>query len=160
MPDWCVSCKGNGKVYFFKTEVRAALAGFVLLQADVTNNDDDDQALMRRYHIVGPPDTLFYGADGARETGVATGRIRGHARNSSSASPPRRSSYPSTFRRSDAFRDVGAAFMSQSSFRPMPESSVSSLQPPRLCVDDEGLTRASKVLDSGFARPMTSHMTS
>src|SRR4029078_10661261 len=45
--------------------VRAALAGFVLLQADVTKNDDDDQALMRRYRIVGPPDTLFYGADGA-----------------------------------------------------------------------------------------------
>ncbi len=63
--DWCVSCKEMEKFTFSKSEVRAALAGFVLLQADVTKNDDDDQALMRRYRIVGPPDTLFYGADGA-----------------------------------------------------------------------------------------------
>jgi len=65
--DWCVSCKEMEKFTFSKPEVRAALAGFVLLQADVTNNDDDDQALMRRYHIVGPPDTLFYGADGGEK---------------------------------------------------------------------------------------------
>jgi len=65
--DWCVSCKEMEKFTFSKPEVRAALAGFVLLQADVTKNDDDDQALMRRYHIVGPPDTLFYGADGAEK---------------------------------------------------------------------------------------------
>ncbi|HET7065705.1 MAG TPA: protein-disulfide reductase DsbD [Rudaea sp.] len=65
--DWCVSCKEMEKFTFSKTEVRAALAGFVLLQADVTKNDDDDQALMRRYHIVGPPDTLFYGADGGEK---------------------------------------------------------------------------------------------
>jgi thiol:disulfide interchange protein DsbD len=65
--DWCVSCKEMEKFTFSKPEVRAALAGFVLLQADVTKNDDDDQALMRRYHIVGPPDTLFYGADGGEK---------------------------------------------------------------------------------------------
>ena len=65
--DWCVSCKEMEKFTFSKTEVRAALAGFVLLQADVTNNDDADQALMRRYRIVGPPDTLFYGADGSEK---------------------------------------------------------------------------------------------
>jgi thiol:disulfide interchange protein DsbD len=65
--DWCVSCKEMEKFTFSKPEVRVALAGFVLLQADVTKNDDDDQALMRRYHIVGPPDTLFYGADGGEK---------------------------------------------------------------------------------------------
>jgi thiol:disulfide interchange protein DsbD len=65
--DWCVSCKEMEKFTFSKSEVRAALAGFVLLQADVTKNDDEDQALMRRYHIVGPPDTLFYGADGGEK---------------------------------------------------------------------------------------------
>jgi thiol:disulfide interchange protein DsbD len=65
--DWCVSCKEMEKFTFSKPEVRAALSGFVLLQADVTKNDDDDQALMRRYHIVGPPDTLFYGANGGEK---------------------------------------------------------------------------------------------
>ena len=63
--DWCVSCKEMEKFTFSKPEVQAALAGFVLLQADVTANDDADQALMRRYGIVAPPDTLFFGADGA-----------------------------------------------------------------------------------------------
>jgi len=63
--DWCVSCKEMEKFTFTDAAVRAALAGFVLLQADVTANDDIDQALMRHFHIVAPPDTLFFGADGA-----------------------------------------------------------------------------------------------
>ena len=48
--------------------MRAALAGTVLLQADVTANDELDQALMKRFNIIGPPGTLFFGSDGkARE---------------------------------------------------------------------------------------------
>ncbi|MDR3386324.1 MAG: protein-disulfide reductase DsbD [Rudaea sp.] len=62
--DWCVSCKEMEKFTFSNRDVQAALAGFVLLQADVTANDDTDQALMKRYGIVAPPDTLFFGADG------------------------------------------------------------------------------------------------
>lgn len=65
--DWCVSCKEMEKFTFSKTDVQQALAGFVLLQADVTANDDVDQALMKRYGIVAPPDTLFFGADGAEK---------------------------------------------------------------------------------------------
>jgi len=62
--DWCVSCKEMERYTFTKAEVQKALADFVLLQADVTANDDTDQELMKHFHIVGPPDTLFYGADG------------------------------------------------------------------------------------------------
>jgi len=65
--DWCVACKEMEKYTFSKTEVQQALSGFVLLQADVTANDDVDQALMQRYSIVAPPDTLFFGADGAEK---------------------------------------------------------------------------------------------
>jgi thiol:disulfide interchange protein DsbD len=65
--DWCVSCKEMEKFTFTKSEVQAALAGFVLLQADVTANDDTDQALMKHYGIVAPPDTLFFGADGVEK---------------------------------------------------------------------------------------------
>jgi thioredoxin:protein disulfide reductase len=65
--DWCVSCKEMEKFTFSKSEVQAALAGFVLLQADVTANDDIDQALMKHFGIVAPPDTLFFGADGAEK---------------------------------------------------------------------------------------------
>src|SRR5262249_9706186 len=63
--DWCVSCKEMERYTFTKPEVQRALADFVLLQADVTANDDTDQALMKNFRIVGPPDTLFYGADGS-----------------------------------------------------------------------------------------------
>ena len=65
--DWCVSCKEMEKFTFTKSAVQSALAGFVLLQADVTANDDTDQALMKHYGIVAPPDTLFFGADGAEK---------------------------------------------------------------------------------------------
>ncbi len=65
--DWCVSCKEMEKFTFSRPAVQQALAGFVLLQADVTANDDVDQALMQRYGIVAPPDTLFFGADGSEK---------------------------------------------------------------------------------------------
>ena len=65
--DWCVSCKEMEKFTFTNGDVRAALAPFVLLQADVTANDDVDQALMQRFRIVAPPDTLFFGSDGAEK---------------------------------------------------------------------------------------------
>ena len=58
--DWCVACKEMEKYTFPEPAVHAALAGFVLLKADVTANDDLDQALMQRLGIIGPPATLFY----------------------------------------------------------------------------------------------------
>ncbi|WP_149194253.1 protein-disulfide reductase DsbD [Luteimonas suaedae] len=64
--DWCVACKEMEKYTFPQTEVQDALAGFVLLKADVTANDAEDQALMRRYGVVGPPATLFFVDGGER----------------------------------------------------------------------------------------------
>src|SRR5690606_23831152 len=49
--DWCVSCKEMEKYTFSDPDVQAALAGYVLLKADVTANDAVDQALMKRYGI-------------------------------------------------------------------------------------------------------------
>jgi thiol:disulfide interchange protein DsbD len=66
--DWCVSCKEMEKYTFPEPPVQAALAGTVLLQADVTANDDTDQALMQRFGILGPPSILFFGQDGAEKT--------------------------------------------------------------------------------------------
>ncbi|MGH8031477.1 MAG: protein-disulfide reductase DsbD [Luteimonas sp.] len=62
--DWCVSCKEMEKYTFTDPAVHAALAGAVLLKADVTANDAVDQALMARFGIIGPPATLFF-ANGA-----------------------------------------------------------------------------------------------
>ena len=58
--DWCVSCKEMEKFTFTKPEVHQALAGFVLLKADVTANDDADQALLKRFGLFGPPATIFF----------------------------------------------------------------------------------------------------
>ncbi|GAB3729754.1 protein-disulfide reductase DsbD [Luteimonas pelagia] len=58
--DWCVSCKEMDKYTFSEPAVQSALAGYVLLKADVTANDAIDQALMREHGIIGPPATLFF----------------------------------------------------------------------------------------------------
>ena len=62
--DWCVDCKRMERYTFPEPEVRAALAGKVLLKADVTANDAEDRALMNRFGIYGPPAILFFGPDG------------------------------------------------------------------------------------------------
>ncbi len=49
---------------FRDDEVKAALAGTVLLQTDVTDNDAKDQALLKRFNLFGPPAILFFGPDG------------------------------------------------------------------------------------------------
>ncbi|MBM2854566.1 MAG: hypothetical protein HW417_1494 [Steroidobacteraceae bacterium] len=62
--DWCASCKEMEKYTFSDAEVQRALAGFVLLKADVTANGPADQALLRRFGVYGPPTTAFFGAHG------------------------------------------------------------------------------------------------
>jgi thiol:disulfide interchange protein DsbD len=61
--DWCVSCKEMDNYTFSDPAVKAKLKDMVLLKADVTGNGDKDQALLRRFGLVGPPATLFFGPD-------------------------------------------------------------------------------------------------
>ncbi len=61
--DWCISCKEMETYTFADPRVKQALKGYVLLQADVTNNSDDDKALLAKYHLIGPPAILFFGLD-------------------------------------------------------------------------------------------------
>jgi thiol:disulfide interchange protein DsbD len=67
--DWCVSCKEMEKYTFTDPDVQAALADYVLVQADVTANDAQDQALMQRFGIIGPPMSLFF-KEGAERRGL------------------------------------------------------------------------------------------
>jgi thiol:disulfide interchange protein DsbD len=66
--DWCVSCKEMEARTFRDPAVRAALAGYVILKADVTRNTADDQALLKRFGIFGPPTTAFFTRDGRERT--------------------------------------------------------------------------------------------
>ena len=62
--DWCVSCKEMEQLTFTDPAVQAKLAGFKLLQADVTANSADDKALLARFGLFGPPGIIFFDAKG------------------------------------------------------------------------------------------------
>jgi thiol:disulfide interchange protein DsbD len=65
--EWCVACKEMEKYTFPEPAVIAALEPFVLLQADVTENDDDDKALLQYFGSFGPPTIAFYDAAGQEQ---------------------------------------------------------------------------------------------
>jgi thiol:disulfide interchange protein DsbD len=67
--DWCVSCKELERYTFSDARVQARLAGWTLLQADVTANSDDDKALLQRFKLYGPPGIIFFDAQGKEITG-------------------------------------------------------------------------------------------
>ena len=62
--DWCVSCKEMERYTFSDPAVRQQLAGFVLLQADVTANTAADAALLQRFKLFGPPGIIFFDSKG------------------------------------------------------------------------------------------------
>lgn len=62
--DWCTSCKEMEAYTFPDAGVIAALEPFMLLRADVTENDDDDQALLQYFASFGPPTIAFFDAAG------------------------------------------------------------------------------------------------
>jgi thioredoxin:protein disulfide reductase len=58
--DWCISCKEMEAYTFTDANVKQTLAGFVLLQADVTKQSVADKALMAKFNLIGPPAILFF----------------------------------------------------------------------------------------------------
>ena len=68
--DWCVSCKEMERFTFADPKVRAKLAGFTMLQADVTANSEDDKALLQRFKLFGPPGIIFFDAAGQEIAGL------------------------------------------------------------------------------------------
>ena len=68
--DWCVSCKEMERFTFNEPAVRQRLGKALLLQADVTANSEADKALLRRFHLFGPPGIIFFDAQGRELDGV------------------------------------------------------------------------------------------
>lgn len=58
--DWCAPCKQMEKVTLSDKRVKAKLAQFAALQADVTRNTLDDKLLLKNYKLVGPPGIVFF----------------------------------------------------------------------------------------------------
>jgi thiol:disulfide interchange protein DsbD len=73
--DWCVSCKEMEHNTFPDPAVQQAVAGAVLLQADVTRNTAADKALLKRFGLIGPPAILFFAKDGVE---VRASRVVGY----------------------------------------------------------------------------------
>lgn len=68
--DWCVSCKEMERYTFTDPQVQARLSGMVLLKVDVTANSEQDRELLKRFHLFGPPGTIFFDASGQEITQV------------------------------------------------------------------------------------------
>jgi thiol:disulfide interchange protein DsbD len=62
--DWCISCKEMEEYTCPEPGVIGALEPFMLLRADVTDNDDVDQALLQRFRSFGPPTIAFFDSHG------------------------------------------------------------------------------------------------
>lgn len=67
--DWCVSCKEMEHRTFTDPAVARRLAGFTLLQADVTANTPADRELLKRFGLFGPPGILFFQPGGSEILG-------------------------------------------------------------------------------------------
>ena len=72
--DWCTACKEMERKTFAQPQVQQALAGWLLLRADVSANTADDKALLKRFNLYGPPGIIFFDRNG-RE--ITTPRIIG-----------------------------------------------------------------------------------
>ena len=67
--DWCTDCIRMEESTFRDPGVTAALAGYRLLQVDVTDPDDPKtSAIKKRYGVFGPPAMLFFDANGDENT--------------------------------------------------------------------------------------------
>ncbi|MGM0517252.1 MAG: protein-disulfide reductase DsbD [Pseudomonadota bacterium] len=64
--DWCVSCKEMEHNTFSDPRVVEALDGFLILQADVTDNTAEHKAMLKRFDLFGPPGIIFWDARGER----------------------------------------------------------------------------------------------
>lgn len=61
---WCDSCVSMDRKVFALTKVKRELSSFVLLRADLTQNDDAGYAMMKRMQIIAPPTVLFFNLKG------------------------------------------------------------------------------------------------
>jgi thiol:disulfide interchange protein DsbD len=68
--DWCVSCKEMEALTFSDARVKPKLDGMLLLQVDVTANTAEHKALLRRFHLFGPPGIIFFDAQGREIKGL------------------------------------------------------------------------------------------
>lgn len=60
--DWCITCAVIKRNVLSDPTIRARLAGFRLIEADVTENSPQQQRMMQDLRVVGPPTMIFIDA--------------------------------------------------------------------------------------------------
>ncbi|QOY51030.1 protein-disulfide reductase DsbD [Candidatus Sulfurimonas baltica] len=58
--DWCASCKELDEITFADERVKAKLGEFVLIRADLTDNEQAQKELSKKYGVFGPPVMIFF----------------------------------------------------------------------------------------------------
>ena len=61
--EWCAVCKELDKITFADEAVKAKMSEFVLIRADVTENNQEQKELSRKYGVFGPPVLIFFDKD-------------------------------------------------------------------------------------------------
>src|SRR5262249_9085062 len=62
--DWCESCVEMDNKVFKMPEVINNLNRFIMLRADLSENNAADSALLKAYSVVAPPTVLFFNDHG------------------------------------------------------------------------------------------------
>jgi len=63
--EWCAACHEIEKVTFNDAAVSKVLAGFVIVQLDMTENSDEDERTMERFGVTGLPAVIVLDSEGA-----------------------------------------------------------------------------------------------
>lgn len=58
--EWCAVCKELDEKTFSDEAVKAKLGEYVLIQADVTQNNQEQKELSKKYGVFGPPVLIFF----------------------------------------------------------------------------------------------------
>lgn len=66
--DWCAECRRMERETLTDPAVRARLAGFLLLKADVTAQSEQDRKLLSQLGLFGPPALLLFDRQGKEQT--------------------------------------------------------------------------------------------
>jgi len=61
---WCTDCVRMEKTTFADPRVRAVLKNYMLIKADVTDNNDASTAIKQKFGVFGPPALLLFAANG------------------------------------------------------------------------------------------------
>ena len=62
--DWCESCKEIEQTTFQDAQIKKVLNDFVVIRADISDNNKASKALLSHFNVIAPPTFIFFDAKG------------------------------------------------------------------------------------------------